>query len=1144
MKKTAFIVILLFSGSLILLSSPGDTIFVKTFTFDSIHTRRGTFLFPEDYTAEKILMYYTIKCDAATPWDSYPCGEWDYTTYTNIYEHTGMLDSTTFLHKKYTLNNNSFDAFNGLYAPTYHKTEIQFNQTTYNFTNEIVNTVGVNQTYSNSGFKAANYDTKTYMLFNADELISSGMTAGEISGISLQTQNLASFNFPMFVKMSHTQLNEIYTGDLVSLNPAVVFYGQVNHNSEGLIRIDFNTPFVWDGESSVIIELSSWNLNHNFEFLSDNTLVQSVAYTKERDYFMNFENYSFVNIPQDVLPELVNEISICLWVYGNESIQPQNDMLFEALDANGQRQLCVHYPWSNGSIYWDAGNNNNSYDRIEKAALTNEYEGNWTHLAFTKNALTGSMKIYINGQLWHSGTGKTSPIQNIETFILGCDANLNSSYSYDGFVDDFSIWEKELSSDEIQQIMYQKPDAGFPAFENLLAYYDFDQAPGEGIIINDISGNNQNAEFWGTLSRKSYKGTDRFKNFETNSIRPIVNFYSGEFTYESNQMSFIDSVMLNQQILREFENVDFYSIGNIAAEVYYPNYELNTDLSQNTDTLFFTPDLTITNSDLTYYSQAFEIINTIQVQNYVTPYGINLNLGLDGFTHIYDVTDYQQFLKGLVDISSHNTQELLDLSFAIIEGTPSRNVLQFNQVYLGNFGQYNIVNDISLQPVKVKRHEDAVNYRLKTRTTGHGMEGVGNCAEFCPTYHNVSIEGEQQFEWNNWTGCAGNPIFPQGGTWIFDRAGWCPGSFANTYDWEITPFVLDGDSILIDYGMTQHPVGNGEGNYNISVQLIQYSAPNFVVDAAIEDVIAPNKTDIYKRYNPICKHPEIIIRNNGSSDLLSVFIEYGINGDYSYQYQWTGELPFLETDTVVLPVIEWEEFVSDNNIFNVRLSNPNQSDDEYEPNNHYSTIFETPDIYTVPIVLVVRTNNFGDQTHYTLSDSEGNLIIDRDNLSSNTTYNDTLNYPAGCYELKLYDRGEDGLRFWYWQGEDGTGYVKFRQVGGGFIKNFTSDFGSFIYYQFIIPDLSYINETESKKQYFEIFPNPNTGRFKVKLYSQTEDEADITITDISGRLINQHLSIKPHEDIIEINLENISSGVYFINLKSGDINKTQKFIIE
>ena len=89
---------LLFTG--LILSSFGtiaqDTTWVQTFTYDSITTRRANFVFPEalkDMRFEKVLMYYKLKCSPLTTWDQYNCGEWDYLTYTRVFDHTGNFDS-------------------------------------------------------------------------------------------------------------------------------------------------------------------------------------------------------------------------------------------------------------------------------------------------------------------------------------------------------------------------------------------------------------------------------------------------------------------------------------------------------------------------------------------------------------------------------------------------------------------------------------------------------------------------------------------------------------------------------------------------------------------------------------------------------------------------------------------------------------------------------------------------------------------------------------------------------------------------------------------------------------------------------------------------------------------------------------------
>ena len=69
----------------------GDTITIQTLEFSDITKRRGWYVFPSDTNQyHKILMLYTLKCDPATTQDNFNCGEWDYTTYTNLYQHKNL----------------------------------------------------------------------------------------------------------------------------------------------------------------------------------------------------------------------------------------------------------------------------------------------------------------------------------------------------------------------------------------------------------------------------------------------------------------------------------------------------------------------------------------------------------------------------------------------------------------------------------------------------------------------------------------------------------------------------------------------------------------------------------------------------------------------------------------------------------------------------------------------------------------------------------------------------------------------------------------------------------------------------------------------------------------------------------------------
>ena len=78
--------------------SYGDTIVVQTLEFSDITKRKGWYVFPSDTNNyHKVYMYYTLKCDPATTQDNFNCGEWDYTTYTHLYQHENIGTKYYFL---------------------------------------------------------------------------------------------------------------------------------------------------------------------------------------------------------------------------------------------------------------------------------------------------------------------------------------------------------------------------------------------------------------------------------------------------------------------------------------------------------------------------------------------------------------------------------------------------------------------------------------------------------------------------------------------------------------------------------------------------------------------------------------------------------------------------------------------------------------------------------------------------------------------------------------------------------------------------------------------------------------------------------------------------------------------------------------
>jgi len=105
----------------------------------------------------------------------------------------------------------------------------------------------------------------------------------------------------------------------------------------------------------------------------------------------------------------------------------------------------------------------------------------------------------------------------------------------------------------------------------------------------------------------------------------------------------------------------------------------------------------------------------------------------------------------------------------------------------GSYLYKDLADDEELQATSFKLQKDAGSFKVRARISGHGHNGPFNCCEWDPKAHTFIINGEKKFDWKVWRDCGMNPVYPQGGTWQFDRAGWCPGTFVDTYDFEITP---------------------------------------------------------------------------------------------------------------------------------------------------------------------------------------------------------------------------------------------------------------------------------------------------------------------------------------------------------------------
>ncbi|KPL08293.1 hypothetical protein AMJ86_01235 [bacterium SM23_57] len=171
---------------------------------------------------------------------------------------------------------------------------------------------------------------------------------------------------------------------------------------------------------------------------------------------------SWVEIPPTPWDSIEKNVTVAFWAFGDDTM-PVNNFVFAAYsdDVNPARQASAHLPWGNGQIYWDTGYDGSNYDRINTPLPPEYHKGQWVHCAFTKDVDAGEVKIYINGELFHSGTGMTRTMTGVNAFAIGVRATSDRSIGYIGRIDDFRLYNHTLIEDELLAVM-EGAGAKFP----------------------------------------------------------------------------------------------------------------------------------------------------------------------------------------------------------------------------------------------------------------------------------------------------------------------------------------------------------------------------------------------------------------------------------------------------------------------------------------------------------------------------------------------------------------------------------------------------------------------------------------------------------------------------------------------------------
>ena len=460
-----------------------------------------------------------------------------------------------------------------------------------------------------------------------------------------------------------------------------------------------------------------------------------------------------------------------------------------------------------------------------------------------------------------------------------------------------------------------------------------------------------------------------------------------------------------------------------------------------------------------------DTVEIFKLGSFVTPYGKRLKMGgKEGWQWVYDLTDYAPLLRGEKELHIGNNQELLDLKFHFIKGIPPRNSMSVKNLYPlgaydGHYGYTYKYGEISenkvLKPRRVDLDPLASEFSIKSIISGHGHEGPNYCCEWVSKSHHYIINDSKEHTWNVWEDCGNNPIYPQGGTWPFDRAGWCPGTKVHEEIFELTHLVNPGQTIKFDYEIEKiEDSDEKDGIYRISHQLFSFGPPNFKRNLEILDIINPSSHDRFSRINPTLGDAKVLIRNIGTEQIRRIKFYYGLEFGKKTIHHWTGDLKFLDSTTIILPINDWTGLKKNQSFF-VEAATINGRKDENEIDNKIISNVNIPPVFPTTFIIKLKTNNFGraKQNAFSIHDYQKKVYYSESQFLDNTDYDVMIKLEDGLYQFVFNDFNEDGIDKLWWREKDSVGTagtLGFYDLDQNLLKTFPSDFGQEILMDFIV----------------------------------------------------------------------------------------------
>jgi hypothetical protein len=161
-----------------------------------------------------------------------------------------------------------------------------------------------------------------------------------------------------------------------------------------------------------------------------------------------FDNDASVSVPGDMLGNVLNGVSVAVWLKGAYS-GGDNWLLDSASAGDIDMQLAV--PDGDGAVYWRVGNDSNdvlTWD-MGRDGVDPETLEDWHHWAFIKGEAVSEISVYFDGQMVESNDLPAETLMFLRDTPVRIGTEGDSDAVFEGKVDDFKVFDYPLSESDV-----------------------------------------------------------------------------------------------------------------------------------------------------------------------------------------------------------------------------------------------------------------------------------------------------------------------------------------------------------------------------------------------------------------------------------------------------------------------------------------------------------------------------------------------------------------------------------------------------------------------------------------------------------------------------------------------------------------------